>query len=658
MKFIWKKLTPSLMLALVAFAAAPLAAQNEDSDKDDSPKGGVVSELARAAKRAVESGSKAAKDSKTTLSELIKSSDSKTKFKSADKVLVLPIKGNIQERGQELALFGSQPESLKQYVDLLRKARLDDEIHTVVLRLGPNSMGMATVQELREAISELQNRKKRVTAILEDDSQSSYLVAAAADEIVMPPSGDLMLHGVSADSYFLKELLAKVGVKVQILHVGQYKSYGETFTQDEFTTPARRNMNEIVDSVYGQVQQMIADGRKMTAEQADVIINGGPVGAEDAKAAGLIDRVAYGDDVLEELKKSKLSVVKSDDYKSNSSSSSSSDSSDISLLGLISMLSKSDSSSDSSGNYPQVAVLYAVGGITLGSSSGSGLGVDTEIASDDFIQELEKLKNNDKIRAVILRVNSPGGSAFASDLIWKKVEELKTKKPVVASMSDVAASGGYYISMGANKIVAHPGTLTGSIGVVGGKPNLADLYKKIGVNKSNISRGKYAAMFSETRDFNDQETSAVQNIMQRTYEEFVTKAAEGRKRTFDQLHEVAQGRAWTGEAAKEAGLVDVLGGLDTAIVETKALIGLKATDKVRLISYPKEKTLVDIIQKALGTSSSTVRVGLSAWATEAALQAAPVPAGLKAVLTQAALIGKMLERESVLTVMPVLLDVR
>lgn len=657
MKPVMKPWATTAVLALMLGAAAPVTAQKDDSSKKDNPKGGVVAELARAAQRAVESGSKAAKDTKTTLSELIKSSDSKTKFKSADKVLVLPIKGNIQERGQELALFGTQPESLKQYMDLLRKARLDDEIHSVVLRIGPNSMGMATVQELREAVSELRKREKRVIAILEDDSQASYLLATAANEVAMPPSGDLLLHGVNADSYFLKELLDKVGVKVQILHVGQYKSYGETFTQDEFTTPARQNMTEIVDSVYDQVRQMIAEGRKMPADRAEQAINGGPLSAENARKAGLIDRVTYADDLLEGLKKDKLSIVKAEDYKSNSSSSSS-DSSDISLLGLISMLSKSDDASDSSGNYPQVAVMYAIGGITLGSSSGSGLGVDTEIASDDFIQELEKLKNNDKIRAVILRVNSPGGSAFASDLIWKKVEELKTKKPVVASMSDVAASGGYYISMGANKIIAQPGTLTGSIGVVGGKPNLANLYKKIGVNKTNISRGQYAAMFSETRDFNDAETSAVQNIMQRTYEEFVTKAAQGRNLTYDQLHEVAQGRVWTGEAAKNVGLVDALGGLDTAIVETKALIGLKPTDKVRLLTYPKEKTLVDIIQKALGSSSSTVQVGLPAWASEAALQAAPWPAGLKNVLTQAALIAKMLERESVLTVMPVLLDVQ
>ncbi len=176
------------------------------------------------------------KDKNTSITELVKSSDSKTKAIKGSKVLVMPISGSIEERGDEMVLFGEQPESLKRYIDTLRRARLDDSIKQVVLRIGPNDLGMATGQELREAIDELQKRKKTVTAILEDDSQASYLTAIAADEVVMPPSAELMLHGVSADSYFLKNLLSKLGVKVQIIHVGQYKSYGETFTQDDFTS--------------------------------------------------------------------------------------------------------------------------------------------------------------------------------------------------------------------------------------------------------------------------------------------------------------------------------------------------------------------------------------------------------------------------------------
>jgi protease-4 len=659
----------SLAMAAGLMLAVPGAAATSDEEQK---KGSFISQLAKAAeelsgetkdttgsKKQDKKGKKTAsksKDDKTSLSELIKSSDSKTKTADGKKVLSLSVMGNIEERAQEMVLFGEQPESLKRYIDTMRRVRLDDEMQGIVIRMGPNNMGMATAQELREAITELQARNKKVTAILEDDSQSSYLVAAAADEVVMPPSADIMLHGVSANSYFLKNLLQKVGVKVEIIHIGQYKSYGETFTHDDFTTPARQNMDEIVNGVYDQVKGMVAESRKLTPEQAEQVMNAGPVNAAKAKEMGLVDRVAYADEVLESLENDNLEIVDSSDYKTSTKSSSSS--SDISLLSLLSMMSSSEESGESgSSDHPRVAVLYAVGAITLGSNGGSGLGADTEIASEDFIEELEKLKEDDKIKAVILRVNSPGGSAFASDLIWKKIEELKKKKPVVASMGDVAASGGYYISMGATRIVAQPGTVTGSIGVVGGKPNLKGLYEKVGVTKTTISKGRYAGLFSETSDFSPEEHQAIEGMMKRTYDEFVTKAATGRNRSYDQLHEVAQGRVWTGAKAKEVGLVDELGGLDKAIVETKGLIGLKADDKVRLIAYPKEKSLVDILQKAFGTSTSTVKVD-NTMGLDVLLGSLPLPEGLASVMKQAVTITNMFQQEKVLAIMPFTLELR
>ncbi len=662
------KITAALALSLAL--AAPAGAASDNDEPDDSS---FISRLADAAEQMAEgsdatSGTASEKDgensdkkstskndAKSSLSKLIKSSDSKTKTANGKKVLVLPIQGNIQERAQEMVLFGEQPESLKKYVDILRKARLDNEVKTVVLRVGPNSLGMATGQELREAISELKKKNKNVIAIMEDNSQASYLVAAAANEVVMPPSNDLMLHGVSADSYFLKNLLAKVGVKVQIIHIGQYKSYGETYTQDDFTSPARQNIQEIVDGVYSQVTAMVAESRNMTPDKAEEVINAGPIGAEKAKELGLVDRIAYADEVLQGLEKKSFEIVKAEDYNSSTKTDTSSE---VSLLSLLSLINKSDSSEDSTNkDLPRVAVLYAVGPITLGGSGGSGFGSSTEIASQDMIDELEKLKEDDKIKAVILRVNSPGGSAFASDLIWKKVEELKKKKPVIASMGDVAASGGYYISMGATKIIAQPGTVTGSIGVVGGKPNLKGLYEKLGVNKTTISKGKYAGLFSETTDFSSEEHKVIESMMKRTYDEFVNKAAQGRNRTYDQVHEVAQGRVWVGTDAKKVGLVDELGGMDRAIVETKALIGLTPDDKVRLISYPKEKSIVDMLQKAFGASSTAVNVGDSP-GLNLLLSALPVPEGLTAVLKQATSISKMFNKENVLTVMPFTLDLR
>jgi protease-4 len=242
-------------------------------------------------------------------------------------------------------------------------------------------------------------------------------------------------------------------------------------------------------------------------------------------------------------------------------------------------------------------------------------------------------------------VNSPGGSAFASDLIWRKIKELKGKKPVIVSMSDVAASGGYYISMAASKIIAQPGTLTGSIGVVGGKADLSGGYQKLGITKTSVSRGAFAGLFSETSGFAPQEREIVERMMRTTYDDFVGKAAEGRKMPREKMDQVAQGKVWMGSRAKEVGLVDEIGGLPQAIDECKTLIGLEKTDKVELVVYPKELTLVDLFEKALGGSGAQVNLG------NPGLDAL-LPGPLKSVLGHARVVLRLMEREKVVAVMP------
>lgn len=593
----------------------------------------------------------ASSDTKSTLAAEIKSADTKESHAKGNKTLVITVTGEMQERGESVRLLGQQTKGLKSYLDLLRRAREDSSIKTIVLRLSGASLGLATAQELRLAVQEARDKGKTVLGFVEDDSQASYLVALACNEVIMPPSGDLMLHGVSSDSYFLKNLLEKVGVSMQIVHVGQYKSYGETFTNDDFTTPARQNMTEIVDDIYNTLVSTISADRKISPEDADATINNGPASAEEARSRKLVDRVAYADEVLAKLKRDG-DIVEMDDYTKDSSSGDK----EISLLSIISMMSKSSRDKDAetggeNSKLPQVAVIYAVGPITLGSSEGmSGFSSEQEIKSDDIIETLEEIKNDDKIKAVLLRVNSPGGSAFASDLIWRKIEEVKKTKPVVASMGDMAASGGYYISMGANKIFAEPGTLTGSIGVVGGKPNLQGLYGKLGVNKTSINKGAYSQLFSESSPFNDQERSLIEKMMKNTYDEFVTKAAAGRKTSYEQLHEVAQGRVWTGSRAKEVGLVDELGGMTAAIQELKGLIGVKADDKVALVTYPKEMSIFDYLQKSISPSISA-QVGAPSLSA-LLLQAEELPRGLRMALKSALSVSTMFQRERVLAVSP------
>lgn len=598
------------------------------------------------------------KDETTTATK--KSDNESTASKETAKakgILSIPVEGSFAERGNQSSLFSSNVKSLQSYFELLRKVKDDKAIETVVFRIGSSDLSLAYIQELTEHVKDLRENGKKTVAILEDDGQSSYLMALACEKIVIPPSGSLMLRGISADSYFLKNLLGKLGVKAQFQHVGQYKSYGETFTEDSFTTPALENMNELVDSMFEQYVNTVAQGRKLSQDEARAAFDKGLMTAGEAKEAKLIDQVAYADEIFKELTKKDNKITEAKDYIKKSSSSKS----DISLLSLLMGGSSKSDSSESTSNIKRVALLYAIGGISQGSNG--GLGSDTSIASDDFIEQLEDLKNDDKIEAVILRVNSPGGSAFASDLIWRKIEELKKEKPVIASMSSIAASGGYYISMGADKIVADPGTLTGSIGVVGGKANLKGLYDKIGVTKNSVAKGAYAHLFSETQDFTPQDQKLIQDMMQRTYDEFVTKAAEGRGKTYDDIHKVAQGRVWTGEKAKEAGLVDELGGLSTAIALAKDSIGVKRTDKVRLIAYPKEKSFVEILQNALGTGSISasalpVKMNSDSLLLESLLGTSLIPDGLKTAMRSALQISTMLEKEKVLAVMPFVLDIK
>jgi protease IV len=594
--------------------------------------------------------SKAKSAEAEALAAEVRKADSKPGGAVRNKVLAVTLSGSVRERALPISLLSRRTESLKDYIDLMRRAREDADVSAVVLRLSEFDMGLAMAQELRLAIGEVRAKGKKVHAVLESDSQVAYLIATACDDITLPPSGDVMLTGAKAESYFLKSLLAKFGVSASVVHIGKYKSAGEMFSEDSFTTPARENMTEIVDDIYSLLVGTVAESRKLDRAAVEAIVNAGPAGAPKALEAKLVDRVAYADEVLDGLKKDGTSVVEAADYMKDGSEKLD----ELNPLGLIlgmSGIGGKAAAPERTSKYPMVAVVYAVGPITQGSSD-SMLGSDEEIASDDFIQMLDEIEKDKKIKAVILRVNSPGGSAFASDLIWQKLQELKKSKPIVVSMSDVAASGGYYIAMGANKIVALPGTLTGSIGVIGGKLNLSGGFDKIGLRKETISRGDMATLFSETSDFSPKERELVEAMMRRTYDEFTSKAAEGRRMTKDEVEAVAQGRVWSGMRAKEQRLVDETGGMGKAIEETKNLLGMGKNEKVALVAYPKEVGLMDMLRKAIG-AGAVAQVSLRSDPMLGAL-----PESVQRVLMTGRSIARMLERERVLAVMPFVPSVR
>lgn len=597
------------------------------------------------------SASRIVRDQISSISEEIRKADSKPESSARNVALLFDITGEMRERGDTLIGLARRQKSLKDYLDLMRKACDDKDVRTVVVRLSATELGLAKAQELRGAISEFRNRGKKTIAIFDDDSQPAYLVACACDEVVMPPSGDLMLTGVAADAYFLRGLLTKLGVEAQVLSVGKYKSFGEMFTEDDYTTPARENMSEIVEDVYSQLVEVIATSRKMTPNQAEAIVNSGPRSPTEALQSRLIDRIAYADDVYESLEKEGFTLADGSDYFKRGRVKLE----DVNLFSLLSLINKPSLTDDKTVKYPQVAVVYAVGSIVLGSGSGIGLADDEEIASNDFIETLDEIATDKKIKAVILRVDSPGGSAFASDLIWKKIDALKRIKPVVATMGDVAASGGYYIAMAANKVIAHEGTITGSIGVVGGKINLGGGYNKLGISKSTVSRGAFANLYSETTNFSPDERKLVETMMRRTYDDFVAKAAESRKMKREDIDRIAQGRIWTGRLAKKEGLVDEIGGLARAVTETKNLLGLKKDDRVSLVTYPKELTVFDLLQKAFGGAAS---IRLSAGVVAEASVAEVLPPDTARVLSFARKVARLFIRERILAVMPCLPVIR
>ncbi|MFK7777847.1 MAG: signal peptide peptidase SppA [Gimesia sp.] len=494
------------------------------------------------------------------------------------------IKGAYPEGPQMPGLFGDVTETLSKITARLEKAAGDKSLTGVILHLKGTKIGWAKLNEIREAIFKVRKSNKKVYAWIESGMTKDYLIASACDKIVMPESATLILLGLRAEISFYKNLFDMLDVKADILRVGEYKSAAEPYTRTEMSKPFREEMGAILDDYFRQILEMISKSRGLSAEQVEAAINGGPYMAADAKKLGLIDDTAYEDQLPKLItgNNSKIEIRVIHKYAKKRHNS---DFSGIAgLIKLMDLLSGIDSS-QRMGSGPRIAVIYATGAIVSGSSSQGGLLGGNVLGSDTFIKAVEKAAKDDKVKAIVLRVNSPGGSALASDLMWRSLE--KAGKPIVVSMGDVAASGGYYISMGAEQIFAEPGTLTGSIGVVGGKLAINGLYKKIGITTSVISRGKNSGTFSTMTGFTESERVAVTALLYAIYKQFTEKAATGRKMDYTKLEKLARGRVYTGAMALKLGLVDQLGTLDQAIEYARKLGKIKDGEKYDKLILPR-----------------------------------------------------------------------
>lgn len=549
------------------------------------------------------------------------------------KYVICELSGPVNEKADLYDFMYPRYYTVKQYLDLFEKAKTDPAVRGIILEVGLPEMGWAKVQQLRRAIANFRASGKKVYAFLEAESLGGYLVAAACDEVVLAPSGMLLIVGLRADVYYLKDLLSKLGIEADMLHIGKYKTGAETLDRSSMSEEMREVLNSLLDELYEQMAQMIGESRHLTPERVKAIVDQGPFTPPEAKSLNLIDVVGYEDDFLQDLETSygqKVELVR--DYGKKKPAME-----QMSFFNIFTLFQKPEPAAVETGK-KKIALVYAVGPVLPGSKEEYPF-TENLITSDDLINDLKECQKDEQIKAIVMRVDSPGGSGMASDLIWKAVNEVKKEKPVVVSMSDVAGSGGYYISMAATKIVAEPGTITGAIGVIGGKFILGELYDKIGINSESLSRGQRSHLFSESTKFTDDERRVMLKLLQHFYEMFVAKAAQGRNMSTVDMDAVAQGRAWLGTQAKAHGLVDEIGGLQTAMEIAKELAHIGKDEEISVVVYPKQLGLFEFIQRMFGGQAAVASL-LPLNTTELRL------------MRQAAVCVSLMRREKILMLMP------
>jgi protease-4 len=491
-------------------------------------------------------------------------------------------------------LRGVRTPTVRSIVDNLRKAKVDPRVKALLLKpTGFESPFWGKVQEIREAVVDFVRSGKPAYAYLEYGGDREYYLATACDKVFLMPSSPLDVSGVATYQLFLRGTLDKIGAYPDLHHVGDYKTAVNTFTQKGYTA-AHKAMDESLNrDLYDQFVRGVADGRKKNEADVRTLIDQGPFLPEDALRAGLVDDVVYEDQVDELLRAGRPADqerrIDGDDYGRVSAAS----------LGL--------------NKGPRMAVIHVAGTIN-GGKSGYDPVNGAVVGSETLIDYIRQARKDPSIRAIVLRIDSPGGSATASDAIWRELmiaRRERVDRPMVASMSDLAASGGYYLAMAAETIIAEPSTLTGSIGVFGGKVVIGGVYEKLGARIESTSIGKHAEINSPSRSYSPDEVKKLEERLQSFYDQFVEKAAISRHSTPEKINALAQGRVWTGRQAKQNGLVDALGGLEQAIAAAKARARIAADSEVELVVYPPRRSFYEILSDQFAVSSESGAV--SAW---------------------------------------------
>jgi protease-4 len=479
-------------------------------------------------------------------------------------------KGGSPEPLQQL-VFGGDP-TLRDFLDALERGRDDPRVKGLYARLGDDKLGLATCQEVRDAIRDFRAKGKFAIAFTDGFGEFGpgtrpYYLATAFEEIWLQPLGSVGLIGLHVDLPFFRGALDRLGIQPSFAHREQYKSAMNSLTETAMTPPQREEIEDLLRATSAQIVRGIADARKLSPAQVGALIDKGPFVADEAKAAQLIDRIGYRDEAIAKAKERAGSGAE-----------------------FVSLSRYLDGAGHPHDSGPTIALIYATGLVTKGGGSPTPLIGSTGASAQEIGRALRQAFGDPEVRAILLRIDSPGGSAVASETIWREVVRAREHgKPVIASMGDVAGSGGYYIAAPADKIVAEPATLTGSIGVLAGKLVIAELLRKLGVTDDSAQTGANAGMFSVFADFSPAGRERLETFLDVIYRGFKERVASGRHLTDEQVEAAAKGRVWSGEDAKGKGLVDELGGYDVALRLAREAAKIPADKKFKLVVFPRKK---------------------------------------------------------------------
>ncbi len=522
-------------------------------------------------------------------------------------VPVLNIDGAYPDVKPAFNLLAQDQPTLQSLIATIRKAKNDPAVPAMIVRIGSPELGSARVMEVRNALLDFRSSGKPLYTSFTSAGIGGYVLASTGSQVVVPPVSGAELYGMRADLFYFKDTLAKLGIEAQAVNTGKFKTAFEPFTHSGMSEGQRIQITEIMDDFFASLSKSVAEAREVKERKARRWLMDGPYTAKQALDEGLVDKIAYLDDLKREVSQKYGKDVKFDpEYTADEKKKPE----QVNLLSVFMGTAKKAQARAEAGD--KIALVYALGPIMDGRAEKSPLANEDVIASEDFIDLLDEVAKEPGLKGIVLRVDSGGGSAIASDLIWQRLEAFNDKGiPHVVSMGNVAGSGGYYISMGADRIFAEPTTITGSIGVIGGRFVLGDMYRMIGLRKDTIAIGDNTGLADEARPWNQREVRILEGILEDVYDTFTRKVAEGRGMKQSEVKKIGGGRVWSGVAAKEIGLVDELGGIDEAIAAAREIAN---APNAKVVTFPKEKTLMDLdemLSGKKGTVNATVTATLA-----------------------------------------------